>query len=75
MQDSVSCLQYFNDWQIVCGQTDGSLSVWDLRTYKNLKTVKNVHAVKYDEGVQCLLIEEGETILSGGADGTMKVFK
>jgi WD40 repeat protein len=70
---SVSCLELMANWQVVCGTHNGSISVWDLRKYAKILEFEKCHQTKYDEGVLCVWADCNK-IVSGGADGSIKIF-
>ena len=75
LTSAVNCVEYFSQWQLACGTTDGTLSVLDLRTYQNIFTASKCHLPKYDEGLVCLLGDGERSIMSGGTDGMIKVYR
>ena len=87
--DAVSCLGISNTGlQLLSGGHDGHLKVWDLRkmdepdadkqvqTTEPLHVVQNAHKMKYDEGVQGLMIHPTQPfVATGGADSIIQVFE
>lgn len=63
-------------WQLFSGTHEGIIHQWDLRMNKILKEITSSHLKKYDECIQSLaLVEDQHMLLSGGADGVIKVFQ
>jgi len=75
-QDGISSVQFSNSGlNLMTGALDGSLKVWDVRTYKLLSEVK-AHDKKYDEGLLCICAHPGLPFAAtGGADSLVKVFE
>ncbi len=61
------------DWSLLAGDHSGCLSVWDSRTFKLIEQREGVHLTKYDCGITSLG-RSGQCLLSGGADGLVKIF-
>ena len=70
---SINCVKQVKDWQLICGNHAGEISVWDLRNYQKMEELQKCHATKYDEGIFCLWASQ-DKVLSGGADGIIKVY-
>lgn len=53
---------------------NGSLGIWDMRNYKRLFFTTDAHLCKFDEGILCVH-SDGDRILTGGADGVIKIYQ
>lgn len=72
INDSISCLDFYKGNMIVAGCQNGSLKIWDQRTYRLLIDEQG-HKTKYGEGILCLKSTE-DGIFTGGADGIVNFY-
>ena len=72
INDSISCVEFYKSNLIVAGCQNGSLKVWDRRTYRLLIDEQG-HKMKYDEGILCLKTTE-DGIFTGGTDGIVNFY-
>ena len=62
----------------VSGGHDGTIKVWDMRTFKTIAEIskKGAHKRKFDEGVMCLASHpEAPFFASGGADCLVNIYE
>lgn len=62
----------------ISGGHDGSIKVWDMRTFKTIAEIskKSAHKRKFDEGVLCLASHsEAPFFASGGADSVVNIYE
>ena len=75
--DGISSVVFSNSGlHMITGCHNGSLKVWDVRTYKCVSELKEAHLRKYDEGVMCIATHQSMPFFAtGGADSIINIFE
>jgi striatin 1/3/4 len=77
--DSISSITFCSSnggLNLITGSHDGSVKVWDLRTYKTIAEVPRAHSRKYNESVMCLANHSSVPFFaSGGADCVVNIYE
>jgi WD40 repeat protein len=69
----ISCLLMSQPFQLVTGDTNGSLRWWDIRTFQCLQEI-SLPIEKAEAGISALASQTGSLLMAATADGQLKTF-